>query len=113
MAELIVVSKGELAVDKPGRHSSLKGILDLVIVREVAAARSHIPNYSETKKGLSVVARQFNGNPAFSEAPVTEKAFPDCYKCLQDQYSLLDDKNQRLSDVGGGTMWELVDQLIS
>lgn len=100
---------GRVTTPKAGRHSRFTCDEDLIIVREVAAARAHIAGFGETRRKFENVAANVNENPSMNQK-VTWKSVQDRYKRLQADFDKSDKRNQMMSGVGGevGELEELL-----
>eukprot|EP00171_Calliarthron_tuberculosum_P001767 IDg1767t1 len=85
---------------------------DLVIIREVAAAKAHVAPNGQTKERFHVAAHKANCSKKISCA-VTWKSIQDRYKRLQSRFDASERVESAMSGVGGevGEMEELLSMM--
>lgn len=95
-----------------GRKSKFKPDEDLIIVREVAAARAHVAPNGETRERFEVAAAKVNGSKRLVSS-VTWKSVQDRYKRLQKRFDRNDRIEAAMSGVGGefGELEELLSSM--
>jgi len=92
-----------------GRRPKFTASDDLVLLREVSAARAHVAPNGATRERFDIAARRSNATKKLS-CTVTWKAVQDRYKRLQQRYNTRDAIDQQMSGIGGevGEMEELL-----
>ncbi|CAN8073476.1 unnamed protein product [Agarophyton chilense] len=85
---------------KEGRRPKFTPEDDLIIAREVSAAKAHIAGYGEIQNSFGQAAAKANVNTQLSQN-VSAKSIPDRYKKIQDTFKQRDAANRRLSGVCG------------
>ena len=107
---LEVASRSNLHGDsRTGRRPKFTPDDDLVLVREVAAAKAHIAPNGATKERFETAAKKSNATKRLSCA-VTWKSVQDRYKRIQSRFDERDKIDGLMSGVGGevGEMEELL-----
>jgi len=99
---LPAVAQPELILneDRRGSASNFTPAEDLILIREVAAAKAHIAGHGEKGKRFQVAADKANGNPNLRDK-VPWKSVQDRYKQIDDLYSKADERKQKASGFGG------------
>lgn len=81
------------------RRPSFSPMHNLIIVREVSAAKAHLVPFGEAHKRFSTAAVRANENPNLS-AKVTSKRLQDRYKNLIEAFEKCDTGERVMSGVG-------------
>ena len=94
---------------RPGRRPKFTPFDDLVLVREVAAAKAHVAPNGTTKERFETAAKKANTTKRLS-CPVTCKSIQYRYKHIQGRFDDHDRVDALMSGVGGevGEMEELL-----
>jgi uncharacterized FAD-dependent dehydrogenase len=89
-------------VEEPrvGRRLKFTEEENLILVREVAAAKAHVAGHSEKRERHKTVALRVNGNPAVL-VHINAKSVQDKYVKLQRKYELQDRKERNMTGLGG------------
>eukprot|EP00171_Calliarthron_tuberculosum_P002886 IDg2886t1 len=85
---------------KQGRGSTFTDADDIIIIREVAAAKAHLAPFGQVLKRYKDAADLANRNPQLS-AKATAKRLQDRYKKLMYAFARTDRKEQQMSGIGG------------
>jgi hypothetical protein len=83
-----------------GRRPKFTAAEDMIIAREVAAAKAHIASFGTKRERLAAAAERANANPTMKTA-VTSKSIQDRYVKLQKIYDRGDAAQRKMSGVGG------------
>ena len=87
-------------IHKLGRRSRFSSDYDLVLIREVVAAKAHIAPNGEVRERFQIAASKSNATKRLCNV-VTWKAVQDRYKRLQGRFDKYDNIESRISGVGG------------
>jgi hypothetical protein len=83
-----------------GRKTRFSCSDDLIIVREVAAAKAHIASFGEKGERFLQASVKANSNALFSWK-ITAQSLQDRYLKLQSEFDKRDNANRLFSGVGG------------
>lgn len=89
-----------LRATRTGRRPKFSKGHDLIIIRDVAAARAHLALNGATKERFDIAAKRSNATTKLS-CTVTWKAVQDKYKRVQQGFDERDAVDQRMSGIGG------------
>jgi len=89
-----------LQEERRGRAAKFSPAEDLILMREVAAARAHVAGFGEKRARFTIAAGKCNENPNLREK-VSWKSVQDRYKRLESTYSKADNWRKKATGLGG------------